>query len=162
VHATLGDVRRIAAHTGLNGRDFTEFRPPADPAYADQEDDPAWAQHVFRADGTRRVLKRRANGDCLFLGPHGCRLPLEVRPLICRIYPYDYTEAGLKDGELSKGCPLELVRPELGLIGELEMNVDEARRWHRQLYQEIREREREHENVCEREQEQESDACTSA
>ena len=137
VHATLGDVRRIAAHTGLH--DVTEFRAPADPAYADQDDDPAWGKYVFRRDGTRRILKKQANGDCLFLGPQGCRLPLEVRPLICRMYPFDYTEVGIKAGELAEGCPLELVRPELGLIGELGMNVDDARRWHQQLYQEIRE-----------------------
>ena len=34
----------------------------------DQDDDPTWQRHVFRADGSRRILKRRANGDCTFLG----------------------------------------------------------------------------------------------
>lgn len=142
VYATPADVRRIAEHTGQ--QDFTEFLPAGHEIYSNHDDDPAWMQHVFRADGTRRVLKKDANG-CTFLGPHGCRLPLEVRPLVCRIYPYDYTEQGFKD-ELSEGCPMELVRPELGLIGELDMNVEDAERWRRQLYQEIREEASDHES----------------
>jgi Fe-S-cluster containining protein len=139
VYVTPGDVRRIAAHTGTD--DFHEFRPAGDPSYADQDDDPTWKHHVFRADGTRRVLKRRPAGDCTFLGPHGCRLPLAVRPLICRIYPYDYTAEGLKE-ELSRGCPMGLVRPGLTLIDELGMNRADAERWHRQLYDEVRAEER--------------------
>ncbi|MBI1917241.1 MAG: YkgJ family cysteine cluster protein [Planctomycetes bacterium] len=135
VYVTLGDVARIEAFTGC--QDFHEFRPASDRIYTDHDDDATWMRHVFRADGTRRVLKRRQSGDCTFLGPHGCRLPLEVRPLVCRIYPYDYNEQGIKE-ELTPGCPLELVRPGLTLIGELRMNRADAERWHRQLYEEIR------------------------
>jgi uncharacterized protein len=141
VYVTPADVRRIAAHTGQ--QDFTEFKPSGDPIYVNHADDPTWMKYVFRADGTRRILKREAEGDCAFLGPHGCRLPLEVRPLVCRIYPYDFTEAGFKK-KLSEGCPMELVRPELGLIGELDMNIEDAERWRRQLYEEIREEANEH------------------
>ena len=36
------------------------------------------------------------------------------------------------------GCPLELLPPQQGLIEALDMNVEDARRWHRQLYREIR------------------------
>jgi Fe-S-cluster containining protein len=135
VYTTPGDVTRISQHTGQ--RDFTEFRAAGNPDYADQDDDPAWAELVFRDDHSRRVLKKQASGDCTFLGDHGCRLPLEIRPLICRLYPFDYTEAGISD-ELAPGCPLELLRPGQGLIEALEMNIDDARRWHRQLYEEIR------------------------
>jgi Fe-S-cluster containining protein len=127
-------VRRIAEHT--DRPDFWEYRVPDDAAYADQDDDPIWRDHVFRADGSRRVLKRQANGDCTFLGPQGCVLPLEVRPLVCRIYPYDYTAAGIQD-DLSEGCPLELLRPGQGLIEALDMNLRDAERWRSQLYQEI-------------------------
>ena len=136
VYVTPGDVARIAAHTGQ--QDFTEFLPAGDTVYTDHDDDPIWMQLVFRADGTRRVLQRHPDGDCTFLGPQGCRLPLEVRPLVCRLYPYEYTAEGIKPDELSNGCPMELVRPQLGLIGELGMNLLDARRWHRQLYEEIR------------------------
>ncbi len=135
IYTTPGDVKRIEQHT--QRQDFWEYCVPHDPDYGDQDDDPAWRDHVFRADGSRRVLKRQANGDCTFLGAQGCVLPLEVRPLVCRMYPYDYTEAGIQD-ELSPGCPLELLAPGQGLIQALDMNVQDARRWHGQLYQEIR------------------------
>jgi Fe-S-cluster containining protein len=135
VYATPGDVRRIAAHTGRD--DFTEFRAPDNPEYLDQDDDPAWTEHVFRNGNSRRVLKRRPDGDCTFLGEQGCTLPYETRPLVCRLYPYEYTEAGIQD-ELADGCPLELLRPGQGLIEALDMNLEAARRWHRQLYTEIR------------------------
>jgi Fe-S-cluster containining protein len=135
VYATPGDVYRIAVHTGLD--DFTEFRVPAKETYLDQDDDPAWRDRVFRADHSRRVLKRRATGDCMFLGEHGCVLPLDVRPLVCRLYPYDYTEAGITD-ELAPGCPLELLRTGQNLTEALGMTIGEARGWHRQLYEEIR------------------------
>jgi Fe-S-cluster containining protein len=134
IYTTLGDVRRMEEYTGQTG--FTEFRAPKNPAYADQDDDPIWRDNVFRPDGTRRVVKKQANGDCTFLGAAGCILPLETRPLICRIYPFDYTAEGILD-ELSEGCPTELLRPGQGLIEALDMNRTDAERWHRQLYDEL-------------------------
>jgi Fe-S-cluster containining protein len=135
IFVTLGDVARIEAHTGRG--DFHEFRPAHNPDYSDQDDDPIWRDAVFRPDGTRRVLKKQPGGDCTFLGTAGCTLPLKVRPLICRIYPYDYNAEGIVD-ELAPGCPLELLRPGLTLIDELGMNRAEAERWHEQLYHELR------------------------
>lgn len=134
IYATPGDVRRIGLHTQRD--DFTEYRVPANPDYLDQDDDPVWREKVFRADNSRRVLKRQPDGDCTFLGESGCTLPLEIRPLVCRLYPYDYTAAGLLV-DLVEGCPLELLPPGQGLIEALEMNRDDAVRWHRQLYEEI-------------------------
>jgi Fe-S-cluster containining protein len=134
IYTTIGDLQRITDYTGRD--DFYEFRAPANPAYIDQDDDPTWRDGVFQADGTRRVLKKQANGDCTFLGSAGCVLPLETRPLVCRIYPYDYTEAGIQD-ELSHGCPLELLKPEQTLIQALDMNVVDAERWRSMLYAEI-------------------------
>ena len=135
VYVTLGDVERIAGHLGRN--DFAHFKVATDPVYLDHDDDPVWREHVIREDNSRRVLKRLPDGDCSLLGPQGCTLPLEVRPLICRLYPYDYDEQGIRD-ELTPGCPLELVRPGLGLLDELDIKLDNARRWHKQLYAEIR------------------------
>ncbi|MBW3542983.1 MAG: YkgJ family cysteine cluster protein [Planctomycetes bacterium] len=134
VYVTPGDVERIARHAGRD--DFHEFRPPVRAEYAPDDFDLPWRERVFRSDGTRRVLKRRPEGDCTFLGPAGCTLPLDVRPLACRIYPFDYSAEGLKQ-ELAPGCPLELLRNGQSLLGALEMNADDARRWHRQLYDEI-------------------------
>ncbi len=134
IYTTPGDEQRIRDFTGRD--DFTRFCQPDNSEYADQDDDPVWRDRVFRADGSRRVLERQPNGDCTFLGSQGCTLPLEIRPLICRLYPYDYTAEGVKE-ELSEGCPLDLLRPGQGLIEALEMNIEDARRWHRQLYQEV-------------------------
>ena len=135
VYVTPGDVERIAAHTGR--REFYEFRAPGNAEYLPQDDDPAWRDRVFRLDGTRRVLRREANGDCTFLGSSGCTLPLEVRPLVCRLYPFDYTETGLAD-DLASGCPLELLRPGEQLLTALDMRRSDGERWHQQLYAELR------------------------
>lgn len=135
IYVTRGDLRRIEQHTGEDG--FFEFRRPDNAEYADQDDDPVWRDNVFRPDGTRRVLRRRPGGDCTFLGAAGCTLPLEVRPLICRLYPFDYTADGLLD-ELAIGCPLDLLPPNQGLIEALAMNRADAQRWHAQLYAELR------------------------
>lgn len=107
----------------------------ASPEYLDQDDDPAW-RVIFTPSGARRVLARRGDGDCTFLGTAGCTLPLEVRPLVCRLYPYDYTALGLRD-ELSEGCPTELLGPAETLISALEMDVEVAEAWRAQLYREL-------------------------
>lgn len=135
IYVTPGDVERIEQHTGR--RDFYEFRQPDNPVYLQQDDDPLWRDHVFRADGSRRVLQRQPNGDCSFLGPHGCRLPCEVRPLVCRLYPFDYNAEGIFP-TLATGCPLELLAPQQGLLEALDMNRDQAEQWHAQLYAEVR------------------------
>lgn len=137
VLVTTGDRLRIAQYTGR--RDFWEYRYPVDPAYLQQDDDPNWLRWAFRADGTRPILKRRPNGDCLFLGPRGCRLPMEVRPLVCRLYPYTYTERGL-DG-VSAGCPPEVVPAGRTILDVLGMRLEDALCWHRILYAELRTKE---------------------
>ena len=133
VYCGAGDKRRIAAHTGR--ADFYEFLI-ADEEYRDQDDDPPYRDLVFRPDGSRRVLTKQANGDCTFLGRAGCTLPLEVRPLICRLYPYDYDHRGLR-AELSHGCPTQLLGPEETLLSALDMRREDAERWHGQLYREL-------------------------
>ena len=135
IYTTLGDVERITDHTSQT--DFYEFRRPDDPIYGEQEDDPLWKKCVFRADGTRRILKHQPNGDCTFLGEQGCKLPLEVRPLICRLYPFDYTEAGIQQQRMAAGCPVELLKPGQSLLAALDMQISDAERWHSQLYKEI-------------------------
>jgi Fe-S-cluster containining protein len=135
IYVTPGDAERIGNHLGR--RDFWHFRVPRDPVYLEEDDDPVWQEHIFREDNSRRVLKKTADNDCSLLGPQGCTLPLEVRPLVCRLYPFDYDERGIRD-ELAGGCPVELLRPGQQLLVALDMKIDDARRWHKQLYEEIR------------------------
>ncbi len=135
IYVTLGDCRRIQTIT--REIDFFEYRGCADMAYADQNDDPVWQQKVFRSDGSRRVLKQKSNGDCCFLTESGCRLALDVRPLICRLFPHYYTESGIST-LWDTSCPITGQLPgeaiETGIAG---VRRSEAERWHRLLYTEI-------------------------
>ena len=135
IYVTQRDVERIEQHVGYSG--FEEFRAPLDPAYTSDQDDPLWQSRVFRTDGTRRVLKHRNEHDCIFLGSAGCTLPTEVRPLICRLYPYDYNEDGLKPVPAS-GCPQHLLAPGQTVFDGVGVSHDDARRWHTMLYDELR------------------------
>jgi Fe-S-cluster containining protein len=134
VFVTEGDKERIAGHTGR--ADFWEIRAPADPSYLDQGDDPLWARAAFRPDGTRPILRRKPDGDCTFLGKEGCTLPVEVRPLVCRMYPFEYSERGVEG--VGGRCPEYVVPPGSTLLDTLGMRREDAVRWHRILYRELR------------------------
>jgi hypothetical protein len=85
IYITREDRQRIHAFSGT--LEFVEWLPVMHPAYLDQDDDPIWQRHVLDRDGRRRILKRKPNEDCLFLGPQGCVLTMAVRPLLCRLPP---------------------------------------------------------------------------
>lgn len=134
IYVTPGDVQRIFWNTG--NMDFYEFIMPADPDYADQADDPIWRNHVFLADGRRRVLKRSSSDDCIFLGKTGCVLSMGVRPLVCRLHPYTYTAAGLSSTP-ETGCPVNLLNVGESLMDVLSMPSNLAGAWWHDLYEEI-------------------------
>lgn len=136
IYVTQGDCRRISIHTGQN--DFFEYRTCSDSAYADQDDDPVWQKHVFRPDGSRRVLKRNGRAECLFLTSAGCQLPLTVRPLVCRLFPHLYSDQGLYnqwDSECLAAQGVSENAIESGIDGVAQ---SEARIWHALLYKELR------------------------
>lgn len=135
IYVTLQDVNRIARFAGRV--EFWEFRIPENPDYFDAVDDPLWIERVVRLDHSRRVLKQQPNGDCCFLGAAGCFLPLEVRPLVCRLHPCDYDERGIKP-ELAAECPWEVLPPGESKLFAVRLSAADADRWHRQLYEEIR------------------------
>ena len=138
---TEGDVARIAAsHASIGRQDFWERRPPADASYVDDDpEDPRWRALTLAPDGTRRVLRRLPDGACTFLGARGCELPLEARPLVCRLYPFGYNQAGLT-GREEHYCPTWLLSPEGRAMAEvLEMDLVAARDWHATLYRELEE-----------------------
>jgi len=131
---TPGDVQRIFRHTGHI--DFYEYIKPVDPNYADQPDDPVWRDHVFFADGRRRVLKRSVSDDCIFLGNAGCVLSMDVRPLVCRLHPYAYTAAGLSSTP-ETGCPVNLLNAGESLMDILSMPAGLAGIGWQDLYEKI-------------------------
>ena len=132
---TVGDVERVAEY--VRRRDFIEHRPAGNADYRDQDDDPTWRDATFGPDGLRRVVKWQANGDCMFLGPAGCVLPYETRPLICRLYPFEYDESGVFT-EPATSCPSHLLPEGTKLFDALGMKRSDAERWHGQLYEELR------------------------
>ncbi len=137
VLVTIADVARIRAATGRE--DFVEMRRPADPSYLeDDPSDPEWNRLVNRADGTRRLLVRRAGGDCSFLGSTGCTLDDETRPMVCRLYPFTYDARGLT-GEEPEYCPTGMLLPQGGRMTRLlDMDRARAERWRTRLYDELR------------------------
>ena len=134
IYLTPGDRERIRSITGT--LDFVEWTAAADPSYRDQDDDPLWQRHVFDDDGRRRILKRRSDGNCFFLDAQGCRLPMEVRPLLCRLHPLTYT-ADRIDAEADGECPRHLLFADESIWEAVHITMDLARQWHRQLYEEI-------------------------
>jgi len=134
---TEDDVRRIGAATGRD--DFWEHRAPADPAYLEADDaDPNWLGYTVDEAGRRRALVREPAGDCTFLGEAGCVLDLETRPLVCRIYPYAYTESGLT-GVDDDYCPRALLAPRGESMADvLEISPTAAETWRATLYAELR------------------------
>lgn len=134
IYITPADTARITAFCNRN--DFFEWRPPFNPDYLDQSDDPVWDRHVFHKDRCRRILRRTSSGDCIFLGSSGCILPETVRPLLCRLHPFTYTAAGI-DAEPAPDCPKCLIPKGMTVFDALHMSTERALLWHRLLYEEI-------------------------
>jgi Fe-S-cluster containining protein len=133
IFITKGDVKRI--ETFLHNTDFFEYRKPVNQEYL-ETDDPLWTNYVFREDKSRRVVKLNDSGKCQFLTPFGCTLPTHVRPLICRLFPFQYNASGISN-ELERECPREFLSQGESLVQALGIDKKDAMMWHQTLYQEI-------------------------
>lgn len=131
---TVGDLLRIREHRGQD--DFWEWRPPRDLNCVGEEEDPHWRAYTVKPDGKRRVLRHIGAEDCFFLAPRGCTLPLDVRPLICRLHPVSYTENGITG--TATACPTHLLAEGGELLAAVGVDLEAARNWHVQLYVELR------------------------
>lgn len=132
---TDGDIQRIGKHVGRS--DFWEFKAPSDPEDSEHApNDPNWRLYTMRADGTKPILKHKESGDCTFLTPMGCCLPVDVRPLVCRLYPYDYTERRITG--IVGGCPVYLLEKGQTIVEGVGVKLKDAKRWRRQLYGELK------------------------
>jgi Fe-S-cluster containining protein len=129
-----GDVDRITSYTGTG--DFHELRPAGNPEYLEQDDDPLWQLCTVQLCGRRKVLRHASPGLCWFLGEHGCRLPGEVRPLVCRLHPVQFNAERLTG--LSSECPREHLPPGENVLTNLAMDLGLAEQWRQQLYAELR------------------------
>ena len=90
---TWADVGRLVAATGQSFEAFAEWE------WLDEAQAAKWLElHSSLAPyfGTqsRRLTLRRKNGACVFLGPSGCSLTADERPIACRLYPFEIRPHG--------------------------------------------------------------------
>jgi Fe-S-cluster containining protein len=130
VFITREDAARVEKYLGRS--DFYVYEK-ADKAFETCTEEPDWPGYVTRTDGTRRVLRRNEKKACSLLSDQGCTLPSEVRPLICRLYPYEYTKEEIVG--MCRGCPVS--RKYEGIIPLVELSMDpaSAERLRVQLYE---------------------------
>ena len=131
---TLGDIDRIAAHLGH--RDFFIMERP-EPWYLEPSYDPEWLPKVMSPDGYLRVLKRNEGSRCGMLTNTGCILPFKVRPLVCQLHPYMYTEKEILG--IDESCPISREQDGFAILDRLDMPLSKAIGWKHQLYDELNE-----------------------
>lgn len=86
---TRADIARIAAHTSLPARRFTEEEGISEAGAADFETRWPLYRGYFRHGPVRTTLAAR-QGACVFFNRlSGCTLPAAVRPVACRLYPFE-------------------------------------------------------------------------
>jgi Fe-S-cluster containining protein len=86
---TRADIARIREHTRLSARRFTQEEAVTEEGAADYEATWPLYRGYFQRGPVRITLLARS-GACVFHEPtSGCTLPLDVRPMACRLYPFD-------------------------------------------------------------------------
>jgi Uncharacterised protein family (UPF0153). len=136
IFLTEGDKCRILEWSGDD--EFYEREAAGTrPVPPDMSIDPLWYKTFTHPRG-RLVLRQIANGDCCFLRPDGCALPLEVRPLVCRLYPFEYNQDTIK-GIHAHRCPRDVSDNAPLLLALLGMNRERGEEWRRLFYRELEE-----------------------
>jgi uncharacterized protein len=132
------DIERIADFTKKN--DFWLFEEPKE--YLNNRIkssfDPNMKVLALSKDGKVHTLKHKVDGNCIFLSEKGCVLPMETRPLYCRIHPYDFVEDQVV-GITFVDCPVDLLKKPGDLPDVINVKYDDAKRWVKMLYQELKE-----------------------
>lgn len=131
---TAGDISRISQFTGTH--DFWTVEDPVREDIA-PDYDPSWLPLISQADGGVKVLRRVPDKTCFFLSETGCTLPAEKRPLICRLYPYIYTENHILG--IDQACPISRYRTWNRVLCKMAMPRKQAGFWVASLYNEMRE-----------------------
>lgn len=130
---TNDDTLRIASYTG--NWDFLSIEYPVcediEPDY-----DPLWLPMILMPDRHVKVVKRASDKKCILLSKTGCVLPIDKRPLICRLYPYIYIEQGILG--IDSACPISQYKNWESVLSGMEMPKGKAAEWISMLYSEIR------------------------
>jgi uncharacterized protein len=147
----LGDFHRISQAIGTS--DFVVFKHYSNISLIDTYDtvsDPNWVRYVTLPGNFIRLLKMDNTGNCVFLSDNGCGLSDDTRPLVCRLYPYNFNELrmlGLVKNE-DMLCPLHLLQEGETLIDRLQMQEEQANQWRILFYDELRSEYNQRENKC--------------
>ncbi len=107
---TRADVERIRAHTGLAARRFVAEEVLSHEEALSYEERRPLYRGYFRQGPVRLTLLTRA-GACVFHVPgRGCSLPAQVRPVACRLYPFERWPDGSWSVQMGRYGDLEEAR----------------------------------------------------
>jgi Fe-S-cluster containining protein len=82
VEITDADIRRLVEHTGIRADNLVKLYSKAE---IESEEESDWIKLSY---GKRTMgLRKRRNGDCIFLSPDKTCMAYEARPMTCRIFP---------------------------------------------------------------------------
>jgi Fe-S-cluster containining protein len=119
---TRADIERIREHTGLPPRRFTCEEGVTEAGAADFEARWPLYRGYFGRGPIRTTLMARG-GACVFLDRRrGCTLPADVRPIACRLYPFDQWADGTWSLAVGRYGDLAVAREE----GSACLGVEEA------------------------------------
>lgn len=91
-------------------------------------------RELFPPGGTHYRLEVDSVGKCVFLGPEGCLIPQEFRPLYCRLFPFWTDEKGRITLLEIKKCLAQQENRSAGkLLAALGTGQSEVRRLHSRL-----------------------------
>ena len=119
---TRADIARISEYTDLPARRFTEEEGVNEGGAADFETRWPLYRGYFRRGPVRTILKAR-DGACVFFDrASGCTLPSDVRPIACRLYPFELWADGSWSLAVGRYGDLAVAREE----GSACLAVEEA------------------------------------
>lgn len=118
---SVGDVKRISEHTGMDPGEFTKI----DSVSPEEVDALSFGQPVFKsllARGSRVRLRTVDAGPeldaCVFLKKgEGCSLPTNARPTGCRMFPFSFNAQVAKSMK-SSGLVRHVVPEQPCLVNE--------------------------------------------
>jgi uncharacterized protein len=141
IFVTNGDINRIANGTGR--KDFYHLRPVPEemkhyygsPCNVEKGSE-IYFQYLFNENGRRNILKKNEKNECCFLTQDGCVLPPNIRPILCRLYPFDWNDKK-EIWVAPTHCPKNFFKDEQEIRDRVCLTEEEAKRLVCLLYDEI-------------------------
>jgi Fe-S-cluster containining protein len=129
------DISRIQAATHLSESRFVDYEV-FDPIAQLEYEALRPANRATIRDG-RRAHLRAVDARCVFSDPsHGCTLSTSVRPLLCRLYPFEVDSGGAVRLNPVGAC-LAADSPDGHPLDDLATSVPRIRQLHQRLLAEL-------------------------